>query len=113
MTDFSRRCLFATLPLLAGVLTVAGADVLATTAQAQEVFIERAPPPPREEVVPVLPRERAEREVWQPGYWRWNGHEHVWVAGHYVERPRPRAVWVPGHWDQRPRGWVYVEGHWA
>jgi hypothetical protein len=28
--------------------------------------------------------ERVEVERWQPGYWRWNGHEHVWVEGHYV-----------------------------
>ena len=68
--------------------------------------------PPRAEVVPVLPAERVEVERWQPGYWRWNGYEHVWTEGHYVDRPRPRAEWIPGRWEQRPRGWVYVEGHW-
>jgi hypothetical protein len=107
MAHFSRRSLFGALVVLAGT------GVVLSATQAQEVYIERAPPPPREEVIPVLPRERAERDVWQPGYWRWNGHEHVWVAGHYVERPRRGAAWVPGHWDHRPRGWVYVEGHWV
>ncbi|MCW5732983.1 MAG: YXWGXW repeat-containing protein [Enhydrobacter sp.] len=51
-------------------------------------------------------------ERWQPGYWRWNGHEHIWAEGHYVARPRPHAEWIAGRWEQRPRGWVYVEGHW-
>ena len=50
--------------------------------------------------------------AWQPGYWRWNGHEHAWIEGHYVERPRPRAEWISGRWEQHPRGWIYHEGHW-
>jgi hypothetical protein len=50
--------------------------------------------------------------VLQSGRWRWNGHEHVWVEGHYVHRPQPRAEWIPGRWEQRPRGWVYIDGHW-
>ena len=83
--------------LMASLAFIAGASAVVATVQAQEVYIERAPPPPRQEVVPSLPAERTEREVWQPGYWRWNGHEHAWVAGHYVERPRHGAVWVPGH----------------
>ena len=62
--------------------------------------------------IPVLPAERVEVERWQPGYWRWNGYEHVWTEGYYVARPRPRAEWISGRWEQRPRGWVYVEGHW-
>jgi len=109
MHPFSRRRLFGALAVVAG----AGSLVVTAQAQAQEVFVERAPPPPRYEAVPVLPPERAEREHWQPGYWRWNGHEHVWVEGRYVERPRRGAVWVPGRWEQRPRGWVFIEGHWA
>jgi len=107
MNPVSRRTLFAT------VCLAAGASAIVSGAQAQEIFIERAPPPPRVEVVPVIPAERMEREHWQPGYWRWDGREHVWVEGHYVERPRRGAVWVPARWEQRPRGWVFVEGHWS
>lgn len=107
MNHVSRRGLFG------GMALAIGAGLIATQSQAQEIFVERAPPPPRVEVVPVLPPDRAAREHWQPGYWRWNGHEHVWVEGHYVVRPRPAAVWVPGRWEQRPRGWVYIDGHWA
>jgi len=72
------------------------------------VEVDVRPPPPR---VVVLPAPRR-GYVWAPGYWRWNGYEHVWTEGYYVARPRPRAEWISGRWEQRPRGWVYVEGHW-
>ena len=110
MTHVTRRS------LLGGVAIMAGTSALAVPAMAQlqaEVYVPVEPPPPRVEVVPVLPRERVEREYWQPGYWRWNGHEHVWAEGHYVVRPRSGAVWVPGRWEHRPGGWLYVEGHWG
>jgi len=109
MNNVTRRHLIGSLGVLAGAAALAGpAD-----AQLQaEIFIPTAPPPPRVEVVPVLPSERVELERWQPGYWRWNGHQHVWVEGRYIVRPQPRAEWIPGRWEQRPRGWVYVEGHW-
>jgi hypothetical protein len=76
-------------------------------------IVRVAPPPPRYEVVPPLPPERFAIEYWQPGHWRWNEYEHVWVPGHYAVRPRAGAVWVPGHWQQRGAGWVFIEGHWA
>jgi|SRR5471030_922197 len=106
MQNFSRRSLFGGLVLAAGLGTaLAGA-------RAQEVIITREPPPLRTEVIPVLPRERAELEVWQPGHWRWDGREHVWVEGHYAARPRREAVWVPPHYDRRPGGWIFIDGHW-
>ncbi len=78
-----------------------------------EIVAPRAPPPVRYEVVPPPPAGRVEVVTWDPGHWHWNGHEYVWVPGHYVERPRREAVWEPGHWAERPNGaWVWVEGHW-
>jgi hypothetical protein len=109
MNSFTRR------GLLGGFAIVTGVGLMAGSALAQpiaEVYVPSAPPPPRVEVVPVLPRERVEVERWQPGYWRWSGHEYVWVEGHYMVRPRPVAEWTPGRWEQHPRGWVYIEGHW-
>jgi hypothetical protein len=73
------------------------------------VFAPMAPPDPRVEVVPVAPRGRL---VWQPGHWRWDGHDYRWVSGHYVAVPRHRHHWVDGHWAHRPGGWVWIEGHW-
>ena len=109
MTNFTRRSLFGGLTLLTGAAVLAGP----ASAQLQaEVFVPISPPPPRVEVVPVLPADRVEIERWQPGRWNWNGREHVWVEGHYVHRPQPRAEWIPGRWEQRPRGWVYIDGHW-
>ncbi|HTP82092.1 MAG TPA: hypothetical protein VMQ11_04060 [Alphaproteobacteria bacterium] len=79
--------------------------------ETREVVVPRAPPAPVTEAVPAPPGP-AERWVWQPGHWRWNGREYVWAAGHYVERPRRDAEWVPPHWQERGGGWVYVEGRW-
>ena len=109
MTKFTRRNLFGGLTLLTGAAAIAGPALAQLQA---EVFVPIGPPPPRVEVVPVLPADRVEIERWQPGRWQWNGHEHVWLEGHYVHRPQPRAEWIPGRWEQRPRGWVYIDGHW-
>jgi hypothetical protein len=98
--------------LLSGFAIAASLGVAALPALAQEIIITREPPPMRREVIPVLPHERAEIDIWQPGYWRWNGHEHAWVEGHYVARPRRGAEWVPAHYDRRPGGWVFIDGHW-
>jgi hypothetical protein len=109
MNNFTRRRLFG------GILIGTGATLVTVPAMSQqqaEVYVPVGPPPPRTEIIPVLPPERVEVERWQSGYWRWNGHEHIWTEGHYVARPRPRAEWISGRWEQRPRGWVYVEGHW-
>ena len=50
--------------------------------------------------------------VWQPGYYRWNGRDYVWVAGRYERAPRARARWQPGHWEHARGGWYWVEGRW-
>ena len=76
------------------------------------VVATQAPPPVRVEVVPEAPRSR-EFVEWEPGHWHWNGHEYVWIGGHYVDRPHREAVYVPGHWDERPNGtWAWIPPHW-
>lgn len=72
------------------------------------------PPPPaaRVEPVPAPPPGAPRAYVWRPGYWRWNGHRYIWIAGRYVRPPRPHAAWVPAHWAQRRGRWVWVPGHW-
>lgn len=71
------------------------------------VAILVAPPPPR---VVVVPEARA-GFVWAPGYWRWNGHEHVWIEGRWL-RARPGWHWVPERWEQRGDRWHFEEGRW-
>ena len=73
--------------------------------------VRAAPPAPRQEVIVAAPGPR-EKFVWDPGHWRWTGHDYAWVPGHWIERPRPRAEWVPAHWVQRHGEWVLIEGRW-
>ena len=57
-------------------------------------LVEVAPPPPRVEVIPVLPYAGA---VWLGGYWGWGGGRHHWVPGRW-DRPRAGFYWVPHRW---------------
>jgi hypothetical protein len=72
------------------------------------VDIEVAPPAPR--VVEVPPPRAG--FVWAPGYYRWDGHQHVWVDGRWL-RERPGMHWVPEHWDERHGRYHFEPGHWA
>ncbi|WP_158596048.1 YXWGXW repeat-containing protein [Oleomonas cavernae] len=87
-----------------GLLT-AGA---ATAAQARDIVIYEAPPPPRVEVVPQV----HEREIWEPGHWARRHHDWAWIPGRILVVDQPGRHWEPGHWDPRPRGWIWIEGHW-
>ena len=71
------------------------------------VYVEVAPPAPREEVIPA-PRHGF---VWAPGYWEWRNGRHHWVAGHWV-RERHGMYWHPGHWVEREGRWSFVEPGW-
>jgi hypothetical protein len=86
-----------------------GFVLAAGVAGAAEVVVRVAPPAAVVETRPVRP---AAGYVWTPGYYRWDGHAHVWVGGAWVMPPRPHAVWVPHRWVHRHGGWVMVEGHW-
>jgi len=107
MHRVTRRSMLAS-PIVATLLGACTVQPAVT-----DVAIVRAEPPAvRYEMVPALPPDRAVREHWQPGHWRWDGREYVWVPGHYAVRPRPGAVWVAHHWERRGAGWVLIEGHW-
>ena len=69
-----------------------------------------APPPPVVETVPPPPAPPG--NVWQGGYWAWDGKKYVWVPGVYTVAPYPGAVWIAGHWIRHGRGWVWADGHW-
>ncbi len=73
-----------------------------------DIDIKVAPPAPRYEEVVVRPG-----YVWAPGYWRWEGGQHVWIRGAYVPE-RPGYFWEPHHWVQGPHGgWHSYEGRWV
>lgn len=89
------------------------------------VAVPVAPPPvvaqPTTVLVPVAPpRMRNERrpprmqpgQTWVPGFWTWNGTQHVWTAGRWEAPPRPAARWMPGRWVRQGRGWQMQPGAW-
>lgn len=97
---------------------VAFAALATTGCVEREVVVHRSvvevdrppPPPPREELPP--PPGPPEVFVWQPGHWRWDGHEYYWQHGHWERRPERVSQWIPPHWDERGGRWVFVEGYW-
>jgi len=91
-------------------LAATGAMTVAPSAEARtyvDVNIGVAPPPLRYERV-------VERRgyVWVPGYWSWNGHRHVWVAG-YSAPERHGYHYYPSRWDRDGRYWRFHNGYWG
>jgi len=68
-------------------------------------------PPPRHEHMPPQPHGNV---VWQPGHWHWDGHQYVWVGGHYVERHPHHRTWAAGHWawSHRDNRYIWNPPHW-
>jgi hypothetical protein len=86
------------------------APAMVTPAAAQvdlNVSIGVPPPAPIYEAVPA-PRMGY---VWAPGYYRWDGGRHVWMAGHWMEERRGYH-WVPDRWARVDGGWRHDHGHW-
>jgi hypothetical protein len=75
-----------------------------------EVYVDEAPPPPREEV--VVGASPGPSYLWVGGYWTWHHSNWYWVRGRWAARPHPNAEWVAGRWEHRDRGHVWVRGHW-
>jgi hypothetical protein len=95
--------------LLVGSMLAAGAATLAPSSMARvDVGVVIAPPAPVIETVPA-PRYGYS---WAPGYWRWNGHHHVWRSGYWVHGYQGRH-WVAHRWEHRGGRWYSHEGHWG
>jgi YXWGXW repeat-containing protein len=91
---------------LLGLLAFAGLGMPILGEAAKVIVVDVAPPPPREEVVVTRTG-----YVWVPGYWRWDGHRHVWVKGHYVPE-RHGYHWSPHRWEEHDKHWRFEAGHW-
>jgi hypothetical protein len=89
--------------LAAGALAAPGTSVGAVV-----IDVGVAPPPLQVEVVPAA----RPGYVWAPGFWDWNGNQHVWVRGHWM-RERAGFHWVTAEWVQVGPRWHYNRGHWA
>jgi len=91
-------------PALAAALLIGSA---APASSAVGIEVQIAPPAPR---VVAVPPPRA-GFVWAPGYYRWDGHQHVWVDGRWI-RERRGFHWVPEHWDEFRGRYHFIPGHW-
>jgi hypothetical protein len=72
-------------------------------------YAPHAPPAVRYEYQGRAP---SSRHFWAPGYYRWNGREHVWIGGRWDVR-RDGYEYVSPHWENRYGRWEYIPGHWA
>jgi hypothetical protein len=97
-------------PLVLSVLIALSAALsagYAARSNAAVIEVEVAPPAPRVIVAPP-PRPGF---IWAPGFWAWNGHEHVWRDGRWISE-RHGYHWVPDRWDEHHGHWRYAAGHW-
>jgi hypothetical protein len=76
--------------------------------QPAPVYIDRPPPAPYAEVIPVMPYPGG---VWINGYWGWNSGRHQWVPG-YWDRPRSGYRYEPHRWEPDGPRWRLRIGGW-
>ena len=94
----------------AAALALGASVLMPLPASAQtglSVFINNAPPAPRQEAIPA-PRNGY---VWAPGYWNWEGNRHVWVEGHW-EASRQGYQYQRSEWARDNDGWRLNRGGW-
>jgi hypothetical protein len=103
------------------LIAAAALAAVATPALAQTYY---SSPPIQVEVVPPRPAGQDVKSLgyWQPGYWRLENGQRIWVSGHWVDTtPRNRVIEyretptyreVPAY-REPPTSWRYVPGHWT
>jgi hypothetical protein len=95
---------FLSAVLAAGML---GATAMPLTTAAADIYVNKAPPPPRRERIPAARR----GYVWSPGYWNWQGKRYVWINGSWV-RERRGHTYRPHEWVERDGRWQLQRGRW-
>src|SRR5438067_9238404 len=93
--------------LLIAALLAGSFGSIAIPASAQ-VYIDHAPPPPRDERVPPA----RHGYVWSPGHWEWRHGHHVWVGGSWL-RERHGYTYHAPNWVQRDGHWMMERGRWG
>jgi hypothetical protein len=71
-------------------------------------WVHRAPPALRIEERGVAP---SAGHWWRPGYYGWNGHDHVWYGGRWYA-PRAGYEYYHPRWHHVGGRWGYYPGHW-
>jgi len=72
-------------------------------------FAPHGPPAARVEFRGVAP---SARHFWAPGYYRYNGREHVWTGGRWELR-RDGFEFIAPHWVNRFGRFEYLPGRWV
>ncbi len=78
----------------------------------ERVFRYYAPFAPPAARIEVRGRAPSERHFWAPGYYRWNGREHVWVGGRWELRREGFEYFAP-RWQFAVGRWEYLPGRWV
>ena len=94
--------------LITAMLMASLGGVATSAVAATSVYVQVAPPSPRQEVVPA----HRPGYVWAPGYWDWRGNRHVWHAGSWVPA-RNGYHYRPTRWMERDGRWEMQRGGWA
>lgn len=92
---------------LAAALAATLCSAVPVAAQAQHVFVQVAPPPMVQEVIPA-PRPGF---IWVQGHHEWRHRHYVWVPGVWM-RERVGYAYMQPRWEQRGTQWVYMTGGW-
>lgn len=72
-----------------------------------EIYVEIAPPAARYEAIPSA----RPGYVWAPGYWAYQGRNHVGVRGHWV-RERPGYAYYAPEWKYSDGRWRFHDERW-
>jgi hypothetical protein len=73
------------------------------------------PPALRADIRPKPPVSEQE-QVFQPGYWEWNGTSYAWREGSWVKKgPGVTGLWMDGYWkrDKVPQPCYWIPAHWV
>lgn len=110
MKGITRIGLFSVLAVAMAVTPLAACGTSGYYVENEEVWVDRAPPPPRYEHRPMMP---GPDYVWVGGYWYWTGRGYTWRSGFWDRAPYAGHVWVNSGWVFQSGRYRYVAGRWS
>jgi hypothetical protein len=110
MQRMKRLGIFGALALSLALTPLAACGTSAYYVDGGEVWVDRAPPPPRFDRRPAMP---GAGYVWVDGYWYWTGGGYVWRTGFWDRPPMNGHIWVASGWVFHNGRYRYVPGRWS